>query len=394
MTTSSETTQLLFVLGVHRSGTSALCAALAAAGASFGSRLIDAMAGVNDEGFWEDAGVVAVNEQLLALTESTWFAPQANIADTDWTAERFQPQREEATRLLQAGFGAAPLQAVKDPRLCLTLPFWLDLCSELRLSARVCVISRAPLAVARSLEKRDDFPLGYGLRLYAHYQACMDRVVPADTLYVSYDELVQDATAVLEELAAALPLELEHTELNRAVRSDLRHHLAAAEADTLSQSHKGKPDLVALQSEIDKRFPINETLRDFSQRFTARGLELAQIGDAHSSALGTIDERDADIEALALEHRQALATIDERDADIDSLAAEHRAALATIDERDEQIREFDRRLAQLGDEHSHALEVLRQRDAELAWLKQRLETISKIPGVGYIIRRLRQNAQG
>ena len=69
-------------------------------------------------------------------------------------------------------------------------------------------------------------------------------------------------------------------------------------------------------------------------------------------------------------------------------------ALATIAERDEQIREFDRRLAQLGAEHSHALQVLRERDAELAWIKQRLETVSKIPGVGYLIRRLRQHAQG
>jgi hypothetical protein len=37
---------------------------------------------------------------------------------------------------------------------------------------------------------------------------------------------------------------------------------------------------------------------------------------------------------------------------------------------------------------------LRQRDAELAWIKRRLEALSRIPGVGYLIRRLRQNAQG
>ena len=64
------------------------------------------------------------------------------------------------------------------------------------------------------------------------------------------------------------------------------------------------------------------------------------------------------------------------------------------DERDEQIREFDRRLSQLGEEHSHALQTLRERDAELAWIKQRLEAVSKIPGVGYLIRRMRKHAQG
>ena len=222
----------------------------------------------------------------------------------------FTPTVKRPCSLLQAGFGDAPLQAVKDPRLCLTLPFWLALCAELGLPTRVCVISRAPLEVARSLEKRDDFPLGYGLRLYARYQACIDCIAPPDTLFVRYDELVQDAASVLEYLATALPLDLKTTEVTRAVRGDLRHHQVSAEGDLLSQSHKGKLDLAALQDEIERRFPIDETLSDFSRRFTTRGLELAQIGDAHTAALATIDERDADIEALSVEHRQALATID------------------------------------------------------------------------------------
>ena len=57
--------KLLFVVGMHRSGTSALCAALEACGATFGGELLGAMPGVNDEGFWEDEAVVALNERLL-----------------------------------------------------------------------------------------------------------------------------------------------------------------------------------------------------------------------------------------------------------------------------------------------------------------------------------------
>ncbi len=49
----SGSQSLLIVTGMHRSGTSALCAALAACGVSFGDRLIGAIAGVNDEGFWK-----------------------------------------------------------------------------------------------------------------------------------------------------------------------------------------------------------------------------------------------------------------------------------------------------------------------------------------------------
>jgi hypothetical protein len=378
---------LLFVLGVHRSGTSALCAALAASGASFGNQLIDAMAGVNDEGFWEDAGVVAVNEKLLILADSCWYAPAPDIADTDWADARFDPLRAQAAKLLQAGFGDASLQAVKDPRLCLTLPFWLALCDELGIATSVCVIGRAPLEVARSLEKRDGFPLGYGLRLYTLYRASIDRFAPPDTLHVAYDELLRDAPAVITRLAAALPLDPGSAELSRAVRDDLRHHTTGDEGDPLALADTSKVDLATLEKEIENRYPIEATLREFSTRFTARGLELAELGEAHTVALATLDERDADIEALSAEHRQAL---------------------ATIEERDEQIREFDQRLAQLGEEHSYALTVIRERDAqlaetleqlhqreaELAWIKQRLETVSKIPGMGYLIQRLRKHAQG
>jgi hypothetical protein len=384
---SYDSRTILFVLGVHRSGTSALCAALAASGVSFGSQLIDAMAGVNDEGFWEDAGVVAVNERLLARTDSSWYAPAPDIAQTDWADPRFDSARAEARGLLQAGFGDAALQAVKDPRLCLTLPFWLALCDELGVATSVCLISRAPLEVARSLEKRDGFPLGYGLRLYTRYRASIERVAPADILHVAYDDLVRDTPAVMAGLAAVLPLDTASAALAGAVRGDLRHHETGDEGDPLALADTGKVELATLEKEIENRYPIEATLREFSTRFTARGLELAEIGEAHTAALATLDERDADIEALS---------------------AEHRKALATIEERDEQIREFDQRLAKLGEEHSYALTIVRERDAqlaetleqlhqreaELAWIKQRLETVSKIPGMGYLIQRLRKNAQG
>lgn len=378
---------------MHRSGTSALCAALAAAGVSFGDRLISPLAGVNDEGFWEDAALVDINEKLLALSGSTWFAPAPDIADTDWRDDNFQAQREQGRALLQAGFGGGVLQAVKDPRLCLTLPFWLTLCEDIGVAVQLCVITRAPLEIARSLEQRDGLPVGYGLRLYAAYRACIARLVPAGAVYIRFDDLLRDASSALAVVADQLSLPVSDA-AGAAVRVDLRHQRAGEGSALLTTADSGEVDLAALEREIEAAFPLRDTLNALAGKLTARGQELAQIGQEHTAALATLDERDADIEALSAEHRAALATIDERDADIAALSAEHRLALATIDERDEQIREFDRRLSKLGAEHSHALQTLRERDAELAWIKQRLDYVSRIPGVGYLIRRLRQHAQG
>jgi ABC-type transporter Mla subunit MlaD len=171
------------------------------------------------------------------------------------------------------------------------------------------------------------------------------------------------------------------------VREDLRHQASESATGILCQDQFSVAGLTQLQREIEEHYPADATLREFARTLVDRGLELSRVGEAHSAALATLDQRDADVEALAAEHRQALATLDERDADIAGLSAEHQAALATISERDEQIREFDRRLAALGEEHSHALEVLRKRDAQLAVIK-------KVPGVGFVLRRLAKNAQG
>lgn len=72
-----QTPRALFILGMHRSGTSALSGAIASAGVYFGDDLLEAEAGVNDKGFWEHRELVRLNEALLAHAELKWFTPVA-----------------------------------------------------------------------------------------------------------------------------------------------------------------------------------------------------------------------------------------------------------------------------------------------------------------------------
>ncbi|MCB1676151.1 MAG: hypothetical protein KDI01_07660, partial [Halioglobus sp.] len=223
---ASRRRQLLFVVGMHRSGTSALCAALQACGASFGDHLLDPMAGVNAEGFWEDAEVVALNQALLEQAGADWYSVGERQLETRWAGAQFDLLRTGAVAVIRRGFGAGRVEAVKDPRLCITLPFWRSVCDELDISSSVCVISRAPLEVARSLQARDGFPVGFGLRLYQVYRRGIAQNVPPDAVRVSYDRLLADTAGVLTELAASLPLEVSAAALSAAVRGDLRHQVA------------------------------------------------------------------------------------------------------------------------------------------------------------------------
>ena len=391
---SAGAANLLFVVGMHRSGTSALCAALHACGATFGERLLAPMAGVNDEGFWEDADVVAANDALLAAVGATWYSlAPLDLSEVGggntwvgnpWPDDALARFHESAEAILQRGFGPGPVQVVKDPRLCLTLPLWLQACASLGLHAQVCAAARAPLEVAQSLQRRDDFPLAYGLRLDLAYRTALAAALPAASLHVLYPELIENALQVLKNLAAQLPLQVSPEAIARAVKPGLRHHQAALLAsDLLEQAYIPAADLPALADCLEQRFPVDAMVADVVSLFVARGAELTSIGEAHSQALTTIAERDLQIAELD-QHLQDTGAWLER-------------ALATISERDAQIVSLDERLAESGAQHSHALAVIAEKDREIAEKDReiadkdrRLAEIYNLPVLGGALRAARR----
>ncbi len=61
----------IVVLGMHRSGTSALCGALDVLGVNFGQRLAPATKD-NEKGHWEHPEIVALHDELLRSLGSRW----------------------------------------------------------------------------------------------------------------------------------------------------------------------------------------------------------------------------------------------------------------------------------------------------------------------------------
>ena len=70
----------ILVLGMHRSGTSAVTGALRLCGVELGTELMQPGSD-NPKGFWEHAGVVAIHERLLAALERSWNDPRPLPAD-------------------------------------------------------------------------------------------------------------------------------------------------------------------------------------------------------------------------------------------------------------------------------------------------------------------------
>ncbi len=354
--------QILFVLGMHRSGTSALCAALAHCGVKFGPNTLQPMAGVNDDGFWEDEQLVALNQELLALHGSTWYAPPEAPNAIDWQSDKLRDLRRSALELLTELSGKGPLVALKDPRLCITLPFWQSVSSELQLRYSACVITRPAVEIAQSLQRRDGFPIAYGLRLCRAYVAALLDPLPEDVVYVTFNELLASPEAAMENLAKSLPLAPPNTGLGSVVKSDLRHHSVDSGADA---NRAAQQELAGVLNEVDADCNDAGLIRELVSLFVARGEQLTALGTAHSKALSTVEERDADIASLSTLHKEALAVINERDL---------------------QITELDERLQATGDHLDRALSTLRDKDAHI-------ERVMRIPILGLLFRLMWKNAR-
>lgn len=214
------------MLGMHRSGTSAIAGFLAKAG-FFAGEETDLLPAAEDnpKGFFERADVNALNDGLLGELGGAWDKPprRALVAER---APAWQDRVEDVLAGLDVGAGDRPL-VLKDPRISLLLPAWLPV---LEGRFAIVLVDRNPVDVALSVRRRDRRPLYVALALWQTYCAELlaglhDRRV----LVVRYESFIEDpdrnTRLLLDWLAEALPL--AGADAGRAqgfVSRDMRHH--------------------------------------------------------------------------------------------------------------------------------------------------------------------------
>ncbi|HVF58846.1 MAG TPA: glycosyltransferase [Thermoanaerobaculia bacterium] len=195
----------VIVLGMHRSGTSALAGALHHLGVSFGGPLLPPGPD-NERGFWELREVVEIHDELLAALG----ASHLDLAPlpADW---RERPEaraaRERLAGVLRREFADVPLWGVKDPRLSVLLPLWEELLDDLGVERRFALVFRSPWEVVRSLAVRSAVPTREALALWERHVSEAERLTRGrPRAFSSLDRLLEDGVAELSRLSAALEL--------------------------------------------------------------------------------------------------------------------------------------------------------------------------------------------
>jgi GT2 family glycosyltransferase/glycosyltransferase involved in cell wall biosynthesis len=196
----------------------------------------------NPKGFWEHMALTGLNEEILAKLGGSWHELPAFPAGWEASPE-FADLRRRARALIEGDFNAVESWGWKDPRNCLTLPFWRHLLPPLR--SIICM--RSPIDVARSLQERNDISTEKAARIWLqHMKAGLENTAGHPRLLVFYEDMMSNWYRELQRLAAFLgqPELADCSDIQSAVREfidqDLRHHRTSL-ADSIDEADLSFP---------------------------------------------------------------------------------------------------------------------------------------------------------
>lgn len=370
----------LLILGMHRSGTSAVARIMSIAGAALPVRLMGAGVG-NETGHWEPLRVMELNDALLKEVGSSW---------DDWRP--FDPSRLLASRrdqvkrdiraILEADYPNASLFVVKEPRICRFASLYLEALKEAGCGVRVVLPFRNPIEVCASLQKRTEVWSPDHTRVHAMLM-WLRHVLEAEhasrhvaRAFVSYERLLREPvatfSALTDQLGIAWPYAIGDVSerIEEFLAPELRHNRSSAEKvlldpvlrqwaaeafEALLVLERNPDSLHALETldkiraELDAASPILELLQDENQR------ALAALHEQHAAAAARSEsaqrEATAQLDAQAKEAAElklALSALRKEADQTASIGGELAAELARSKEDLSQARaEMERQLAAL-----------------------------------------------
>ncbi len=315
----------ILVLGMHRSGTSAVARVINLMGAYIGEpdELLPAHPQDNPSGYYERTELVIEHDRFLAATGYAW----DRIADYDSSNLDAAARRNLELKLrpiIDKLNASIEPWLVKDPRLCLLLPQWLPLIGD----AAFIVVVRDPRAICASLltSHRGAYTSSFILALWGKYlRTLLTDLAGRPALFVSYAALLANPQAQGARLLNGLRT-LGVTGLHAAPKHELDSFLDVRLQRSTAQSHVLlTPAQEALHAWLDRQCEANApvTVSDFPEApapdAVLQEFESAfdyQVKLGRQRALGETDARIDQIQASLNEQ------VSERTRWFDELAAQ------------------------------------------------------------------------
>jgi hypothetical protein len=192
----------VFVLGAARSGTSTVAGIVNLLGVSTAQEEeLKPADDDNPRGYFESRALTSLNRRLLVEIGGAPYGPAPRFPGGWMDDPALNEIRGEGRALMQRIHPTTPW-VWKDPRTCLTLPFWIDVAD---VDPIVVLVYRDPLEVGDSLVQRDDAPIPITLGVWERYnRAAILNARGLPTFVVRYDRLVETPRPFAVEIASLL----------------------------------------------------------------------------------------------------------------------------------------------------------------------------------------------
>ncbi len=306
----------IFVLGMHRSGTSAVARILNLMGVYFGGEHVSTgRSDQNAKGFWERRDVRDLNDDVLFGSRCDWDC----VADFNLDAV---PAETKSAYVGAAADIVLNMDAhrpwfVKEPRLCLVFPIWRQV-----LENPFCIhVLRNPLEVAHSLRTRNGIPIRTGLALWEAYSLhALNASTGLRRVFISYEDLMRDPSVAVERLHSVLVEQGGYdlrvpsgNELNQFLDDALYRHrktersLRAVATTRQLQLYKallGDTDVLRTSSPIPSQ-PTVEILRRYEKTVDVEG-RISSARQARQRRVPESETTQLKLRNLELEHARSL----------------------------------------------------------------------------------------
>lgn len=295
----------LIILGMHRSGTSALTRVMSLLGAGLPKNVLGAT-NANASGHWEPERLVALHDQMLGEAGSSWDDFRSFNLDA-LSPARASQFRTAISQVIAQEFEDESLIVLKDPRICRFASLYASIMDDAGFETKFIHMLRNPLSVGASLAKRDGFPPAFSNLLWLRY--VLDAEVATRggrRIFASYESLMADWRALVAVVNGVLDLnwsvdQRAATKIDEFLNREQTHHRndaqallfdnqacnwlktayrlmsklsgdpndagILAEVDALradfdhAARHMGEPILMMMKDYLDKFAATNETLR-------------------------------------------------------------------------------------------------------------------------------------
>lgn len=227
--TAKHIGNVVIVLGMHRSGTSAFTGALEIAGYDLGGDIMQANE-YNEKGYFENNKIVELNDKLLDYFNASWdslfFLPEKWEED-----ERLKQSKLDAIQIINSEFNRENNIAIKDPRIGILLPFWKSVFESLQIEPNYCVVLRSPIEISLSLENRDHFSIQKSHILWTNYLMAIELNTRTENrVFIDFPNFLKSPLGTLKRLGKELKLNdpfphpEKEAEIEEFVNPKLRHH--------------------------------------------------------------------------------------------------------------------------------------------------------------------------